>query len=130
MTKGVQRKVIKPKTHVEVQIDPYPLWVTVISGSSEFKRQVKLEEVPEVWGEAVFGEDANCRAYVILYENHPHILLGDDADFYSLVHECIHTVVYLYKTMGIPITYDNDEVLAYHTEHLVKSLQSQLQLPM
>lgn len=128
MTKGVQRKV-KPKTYVEIQVDPYPFWVTVINGEDEFKRRVKSEEVPGAWGETVFGEGANCRAYVILYENNPHILLGEDADFYSLLHECIHTVVYMYSVMGIPITYDNDEVLAYHTEHMVKSLQSQLKLP-
>ncbi len=40
----------------------------------------------------------------------------------SLAHECLHVATFICDSLGLPISYDNDEVLAYITQYLIKEL--------
>jgi len=50
-----------------------------------------------------------------------YIWVIDKNDFYSLSHECIHLVKYIFSAHGVPINKENDEIFAiYHTYWLKK----------
>lgn len=110
---------------IRIEVTPYPFWVTFINGSKEIKRSKKSGIIPEDWED---GEDEGA-AFCYITGNHPHVLLGDKCDIYRLMHECVHALTYMYGYLGIPLNQDNDEVLAYHLEHLVSSAQAALKLP-
>lgn len=52
--------------------------------------------------------------------------MEDQKDFYTLGHECLHLTKSIFRDRGIPFTAENDEVIAYYQEHLVKTLWRQL----
>ena len=50
----------------------------------------------------------------------------DPKDFYSLLHEMIHLVKGIMEDRGIPFREENDEIIAYLTEHWFKILWREL----
>ncbi len=108
---------------VTVHVAPYPFWVTAVHTVKEQRRLKKSGDIPDDWEE--MDDDA---AYCMNGGNNPHIILGDDCNIYRLMHEVIHALTYMHKYLGIPLSHKNDEVLAYHTEFLVASIQQELKL--
>lgn len=118
-------KQFAPKNkQVHFKIDPYPFHVFCVVGEDTIRKGVEVGEIPEDWDDL-----DSCHGLCYYKGNTAWILLGDRADLYTLIHECVHALVQMHEHMGLPLTQDGDEVMAYHLQHLVKKLQKRLQLP-
>jgi hypothetical protein len=47
-------------------------------------------------------------------------------DFYTLCHECAHVAFHIMHNKGIPVSYENDEGMAYMIEFWFKSVREAL----
>jgi hypothetical protein len=52
----------------------------------------------------------------------PIALIWSENKIATIVHECFHAVWWALNRKGILVTKDNDEMMAYHLEFLVKSI--------
>lgn len=118
-------KRFAPKNkQVHVVVDPYPFHVYCLVGEDTLRKGIEAKVLPKEW-----DDWDNTTGWCRYKDNTAWILLSDEANLYTLIHECVHALVQMHVYMGLPLTQDGDEVLAYHLQHLVQRLQKQLQLP-
>lgn len=106
----------KPKAVVMVM--PYRAQVALFDGYAAMKRYFEKKlDVQVIGGDASYGcafceQDDNGVTWF-------GIVLEDDANLSTLVHECSHMVDFIFETHGVPHGAENTEVRAYTLAELV-----------
>ena len=49
-------------------------------------------------------------------------------DKYTLEHEILHLALFTFEEKGIPISYENDEILCYYQEMWIKIIKKALRI--
>lgn len=119
----------KTKVVMGLRMDPYPVKINVLYGLDAIKEGVDNGVVPKDWYDHI-STNLNLGLFYYYDDGCTTILLHDDATIYTLIHECIHAAVYMCDYACIPINMTTDEVLAYHTPHLVEKINKVLKLPL
>lgn len=99
-----------------------PLWSThvhVLVGET-MRHAVRCAR--RLWPAAEVPADAaEALGYTILLpaDEGVLVLLPADATAGTLAHECVHAATYVLARVGVPVSTDDDEALAYTLGHLV-----------
>jgi len=69
------------------------------------------------------GVEANGRGkHIVDTYKKTSIIWAENKDIWTLSHELIHHCVCALSARGVPLTYENDEVLAYYYEMMLKKI--------
>jgi hypothetical protein len=110
---------LKTKT---IMVDVFDIYVSVLLSQKQFEAFIEMNDIYDTrmgnlqW-EAINGcyaylLDGNAQAY--------YILVLRTHDIYTIIHECVHLVHSIVDHLGIPLTIQNTETIAYMTTSLCK----------
>lgn len=107
-----------------ITLQPYSWLIYICLGEDALDRLAELG--------AVIREDlqvGGCEGKSWLLETAEEAEFGlvyirNKEDTYTIIHESIHAIHEMLHSRGVPINYENTEVVAYHTEWLVKQIHS------
>lgn len=101
---------------MDIITTPYPVSLKVFSDIGEFKeayKELNNKDVDILGCLGMFSRN-DCDLIIGVFNN----------DVVTLVHELSHAVMYIFDTVGIPLSSDNSETYCYYMDSLLKQAKA------
>jgi len=113
---GIMKKSIKKPYNVWCETLKANVWVFYGFSRAEYTKSVsKYFNIDTVLAESTIGKMevfSSGREEIIC-------VWTENKDISVLAHEIIHAMTFLLDSKGVPISYDNDEILCYYVEWML-----------
>lgn len=113
----------------EIQLIPYPrkFWIVKNESLKQIEKEFDLSDNQK---DVIKSNTFKSLALQVTKKCNNHVgymvILTDDSDRFSNIHESLHVVLDMYNDLGMEINHDMDqEPFVYYVEYIVKLLENE-----